>query len=274
MVGIDEIDHLVGVGLRGVIALRQALQIAAVLRVRGLGRVGREIPHVPIAARAVEQGEIALEPARGGNLVGLLAHVPFAHHVGVVAAVLQQLRERRHAVVQIAFIAGLAHLVRGGPFIHVAHAVDMRVRAAQQHGARGRTTGVGIELVEPHAVFGQGIEVRRPDLAAEATQIRKSQVVAQDDHDVRRPRRGRGGGRGGRRGLRGQYRRPQRRRHADDPRNPENPAQAVYGCDFHGLSFPLMCLSNSCRHYACASAWLMAQPMASSSAWSSTGLRK
>ncbi len=154
-VRLDVTDHFVGVGLRGVVILRQLFQVPAILGVSGFRVRGGEIQHVPVAARAVEQREVTLEPACDGDQVGLLTHVPFADHVGVVTAVLEELRQGGDAGVEIAFVAGLAHLVRGGPLVHVAEAVAMRVRAAEQHGARGRTTGVGVELGAAHAGFGE-----------------------------------------------------------------------------------------------------------------------
>ena len=49
----------------------------------------------------------------------------------------------------------LAHLVWGGPFIHVAQSVAMGVHATEQHGACGRTTGVRVELGEAQPGLGE-----------------------------------------------------------------------------------------------------------------------
>jgi hypothetical protein len=137
MVGVDEPDHLVGIGLRRVIVLRQLRQVAAVFREGRLRRGAREIPHVPVAACPVEQREVALEAARRGNPVGLLAQVPLADHVGVIAGVFHQLWQRGDAVVEVALVADRASLVGRGPLAHVAEAVQVRIHAAQQYGARG-----------------------------------------------------------------------------------------------------------------------------------------
>jgi hypothetical protein len=61
----------------------------------------------------------------------------------------------------------------------------MRIDAGEQHGARGRAARVGVEVRKAHTLAGEGIQVRRLDLAAEHTHVGKSQVVTEDDDDVR-----------------------------------------------------------------------------------------
>ena len=183
-VRLDVTDHLVGIGLRSVVVLGQFFQVAAILGESGFRSVGAEIRHVPVAARAVEQREVTLESARGGDLVGLLPHVPFAGHIGVVAGVLQQLWQGGDTVVEVAFVAVHAPLVGRRHLVHVAQAVEMRVRAAEQHGSRWRTTGVRVELRAAHPGFGERIQVRSLNLAAEAAQVRIAEIIAENDHDV------------------------------------------------------------------------------------------
>ena len=193
-VGVDVGDQLVGVGLRRVEVLRQALQVAPVLGVERLGVGGREVPVVPVAAHPVEQREVALEAARGRDLGRLLPQVPLADHVGVVAGVLQELRQRGDAVVEVALVAVQAHLVRRRKLAHVAEAVEVRVHAREEHRPGGRAARVRVEVREPHAALGQGVEVRRLDLAAERAHVGEAHVVAEDDDDVRPAvRLGRGG---------------------------------------------------------------------------------
>ena len=170
--------------LRRVVVLGQLRQVFAVLGVDRLRRGAREVGHVPVAARPVEQREVALEPAGGRDQVGGLAQVPLAHHVGVIAGVLEQLRQRRDPLVEVALVAGHAPLVRRRPLVHVAKAVDVRVHAAQQDGSRGRATGVRVEAGEPDTVVRERVEVWRLDLAAERAHVGEPQVVAQDDDDV------------------------------------------------------------------------------------------
>ena len=196
-VGIDEADQLVGVGLRGVVVVGQLGQVAAVFGEHRLRRRRGEVGHVPVAAGTVEQREVALEAARPRNLVGRLAQVPLADHVGVVARVLEQLRQRGDTVVEVALVAEQAALVGRRPLVHVAQTVEVRVDAAEQHRARWRAAGMGVEVGEAHAGLGQRIQVRRVDLTAERAHVGKAHVVGQDEHDVGPARRiGRQGGGG------------------------------------------------------------------------------
>ena len=197
-VGVDEADQLVGVGLGRVVVVGQLGQVAAVLGEHRLRRRRGEVGHVPVAAGAVEQREVALEAARRRNLVGRLAQVPLADHVGVVARVLEQLRQRGDTVVEVALVAEHAALVGRRPLVHVAQAVEVRVDAAEQHRARRRAAGVGVEVGEAHAVLCQGVEVRRANLAAERAHVGKAHVVGEDDDDVRATRWIGRGGNGGR----------------------------------------------------------------------------
>jgi hypothetical protein len=101
---------------------------------------------------------------------------------------------------------------------HVAETVPVSVDAAQKDGARRRAGRVRVELREAHALPGQRVEVRRPDLAAELAHVGEPQVVGEDDDDVRPP----GGPRGRCDGGRGQ-----RREQAHDTegrRHPERPS--------------------------------------------------
>ena len=197
-VGVDVADQLVGVGLRGVVVVGQLGQVAAVFGEHRLRRRRGEVGHVPVAAGPVEQREVALEAARPRNLLGRLAQVPLADHVGVVARVLEQLRKRCHPVVQIALVAVHAPLVGRRPLVHVAQTVEVRVDAAEQHRARRRAAGVGVEVGEAHARLGQRVEVRRADLAAERAHVGEAHVVGEDDDDVRTTRWVGRGGNGGR----------------------------------------------------------------------------
>ena len=153
VIGVDEFDQLVGVGLRRVVVLGQLRQIAPVLREHRLRRRSGKVRHVPVTARPVEQREVVLEAARGRNLVRRLAHVPLADHVGVVAGILEQLRQRDHAVVEVRLRSRRhAALVGRGPLVHVAEAVQVRVDAAQQHRSRRRAGRVGVEVGEARAL--------------------------------------------------------------------------------------------------------------------------
>lgn len=60
----------------------------------------------------------------------------------------------------------------------------MVVGTGQQHGARGRTGGGGVEVREARAGARQPVDVRRADLAAEAAGVREAQVIGEDYEEV------------------------------------------------------------------------------------------
>jgi hypothetical protein len=216
MVGVDVGDQLVGVGLRRIEVLGKARQVPPVLGVERFGVDGREAPVVPVAPHPVEEGEVALEAARGRDLGRLLPQVPLADHVGVVARVLEKLRQRGDAVVEVALVAVQAHLVRRRPLAHIAETIEVRVHAGEQHRPRGRAARVSIKGGEAYAVLRQRVEVRRLDLAAERAHVGEPHVIAEDDDDVRPAwcvRRG------------CDRDRSERREHADDHLFNQQPAQ-------------------------------------------------
>src|SRR5579872_2926369 len=61
----------------------------------------------------------------------------------------------------------------------------LRVVAGEQSGPRGPATGRVVKLGESQAVFRQSIEIGRLDLPAVATQVGISQIVGQNEDDVR-----------------------------------------------------------------------------------------
>ena len=72
---------------------------------------------------------------------------------------------------------------------HVVQAVPLRIPAGQNAPPRRRAGGPRhVEVRATHPLLRQPVEVRRLDLvAAEAAQIAIALVVADDQHDVRRP---------------------------------------------------------------------------------------
>ncbi len=107
---------------------------------------------------AVEIVEAALN---GAVLGGVSAEVPLAHHAGLVACRLEEL---------------------GYGDLAVAEAIA--VNPAEEGGPGGPAAGGVVELGEAETVFGQLVEVRGVDFAAEATEVGESHVVGQDDDDV------------------------------------------------------------------------------------------
>ncbi len=72
----------------------------------------------------------------------------------------------------------------------MADAGLVRMQSSQERGPCRATSGGVVELGEADAVAGQGVEVRRVDLAAVTPDVRVSDVVAEEDDDV-------GSGKGG-----------------------------------------------------------------------------
>ena len=111
--------------------------------------------------------------------------MPLADHVGVVAGIPEQLRQRGDPVVEIALVADRAALVGRRPFVHVAETVAMGVYATQQRCPRRGAARICIEVCKAHALAGEGIQIGRPDFAAESAHVGIPHVIAEDDDDVR-----------------------------------------------------------------------------------------
>ena len=73
--------------------------------------------------------------------------------------------------------------------VGVDHAGAIVVAAGQQAGSRRRTDRRDIEVLEPDALPGERVEVRRLDLGvAVNTQVAEALIVGDDHQDVRPPR--------------------------------------------------------------------------------------
>ena len=126
---------------------------------------GRRVEH-GIAVRALAGQDLpAIEPD------GIAAEVPLADHPGVVAALLQQPRDRHARTVE--------------PIEH-RHAVEVRVLAGQNRGAARRADRVGgKDARQQRALARQPIEVRR---LVDARPVRADRVrrvvVGHDEDDV------------------------------------------------------------------------------------------
>ena len=119
-----------------------------------------------------------------GRLFRLQAEVPLAGHEGLVAGLAEQLRQRHHALVEMPFVTRLAFQFRGQRLGHGADPGDVVVGAGEQHRAGRRAGRGGVEVGQAQAGDGQGVEVRRGDLAAEGADIGEAQVVGDDHQEV------------------------------------------------------------------------------------------
>ena len=72
--------------------------------------------------------------------------MPFASDVGVVTPVFKQGGQGNRAVVEYAFVSGLAFVGCRRGFRHIAYAVAVVVNAGQQHGACGGANGCGVKV--------------------------------------------------------------------------------------------------------------------------------
>ena len=98
--------------------------------------------------------------------------MPLADHPGVVAALLQQTRDRHAGAVEP---------------VEDRHAVDVRVLPGQDRRAARGADGIGREdVLEEHAFAGQTIQVRR---LVHPRPVRpdgvRGVIVGHDEHDVR-----------------------------------------------------------------------------------------
>ncbi|MNP37939.1 hypothetical protein D3C76_1314160 [compost metagenome] len=110
--------------------------------------------------------------------------MPLAGHEGVVAVVPEQFGQRRHAFVQMPFVAGLALLFGLQVFGHGSQAGLVVVNAGQQHRAAYRTGRPCIEVGQAHALVGESLEGWRGDFSTERLGIGKAQVVRDDQQDI------------------------------------------------------------------------------------------
>src|SRR5438876_11445750 len=86
---------------------------------------------------------------------------------------------------QRAAIASLALVCR-----HRPHASLMRIESREQRGPRWATASAVIELRKTQSAGCQCVEIRCADFAAIAAKVRITQIVCQNQKDIRPPRIG------------------------------------------------------------------------------------
>jgi hypothetical protein len=75
----------------------------------------------------------------------------------------------------------------------------MRIEAGEEGGPRGRAARGVVKLREAQAALREGVEVRRRNFGAVATEVGEAHIVGEDDDDVGAGGRWRGRAGGGRR---------------------------------------------------------------------------
>ena len=189
----DEFDRRVGEHV-GAVALR--LHLLAVPRQHGVEVRGLRV-HLRRVGRLGEPAAVAperlAEPAVLRPQRVVVAEVPLAEQAGPVAGRGEQLRQRGHV---------RPHHRPAGGRVHDPGAVV--VKAGQQARPRGRADRRDVEVLQPHRLFGEGVEVRRPDdRVAVGTEVAEPLVVGDHEQDVGAVR-GRGGGPGAEQHERGE----------------------------------------------------------------------
>ena len=176
--GLQELEHLVGVILGGVEVLGELVnaQGNAVILVRN-GILPKQLREV--ARRRIKQGERSIESPRRRRIPLANAQVPLAGHVRGVTRVLQQLGENGPVPAQqVAPQAahGIADQFKRG----------RRTLAGHEHDACLLTRAVGMEVGQPHAREREFIEIGGRDLAAEGPDIGVTEIVCDDVQNVGR----------------------------------------------------------------------------------------
>ena len=111
------------------------------------------------------------------------ADVPLAGHHGAVAAALQRLGNGDAVVAQVSLVLAEAVVAH-----HVAHPGLVRIEPGEQRRARRTAARAVVGLREAQPGSRQGVQVRRTDLRAITTDVRESQVIRQDHHEIGPPR--------------------------------------------------------------------------------------
>jgi len=105
--------------------------------------------------------------------------MPLTAHQGAIVRASRHFGQRHAAVVQVTEIAG--QLAVSG---HQADPGLMRIQAGQQACAgRAATRGV-VHLRQTNPVGCEGVEVRRTNLAAEATDVGEAEVIGKYQYDI------------------------------------------------------------------------------------------
>src|SRR5690606_23558752 len=128
-------DHFICIKIRRIEIRRKLIyrsSIFGVFCVRLFESAERAL--VPeMTAASAEKGERPLKPAGMGAPRRMLAQVPFARHIGVIACRLQYLGNGKYAFVQISFVSRLHILIGGMHGWHGAQSRVMVIASGEEH---------------------------------------------------------------------------------------------------------------------------------------------
>lgn len=160
-------------------AVERVFGVGSLRAIRGQARVERVFlkERIEAADHAIEFVEAAVRRPRR---LGAGAEMPLANHRRVIAGVTQHLGDRACVGLRKSAVAGGRCLIG-----HRADTRLMRVEAGQQTRAAGAAACAVVELAKAQAVFRQGIDIRRRDLAAVTTDVGIAKVIGKDYNDVR-----------------------------------------------------------------------------------------
>ena len=167
---VDQLDGVVADQRRVVAFLPKELAIA--LPVDDAAAFPGEVVHLPhdVAVEVIEAA--VLRPI---FLVGV-AEVPFADHVGSVAGFFERLGK-------CALVSGQPKGVAGEDNERL-QPVTHRIAAGHQSRTRGSAYRLTVKRLQPDALLGELVDIRRLDLAAAVTEVGIAQIVGHDEDDI------------------------------------------------------------------------------------------
>ena len=176
LTGVDELDHPVGVVVRGVEVRRQILVLDG-LAVHAIQAVVVPEDFGKVTGRGAKLHEGAIESPGGGRIAVFQAKVPLAGDVSLVARILQQFGDDCPVQTQPIgpFAAGLGrpNLKRFGD-----------VCAGHHHDSSLLAGTVSAKIRQTHAGEGQFVETGGGDFAPEGAYVGVSKVIGDDEKDV------------------------------------------------------------------------------------------
>ena len=144
-----------------------------------------------LAAAALQQTKAAIEPARARQRLRRVAEMPLGARVGSIAHCPQALGNGGHFRQQPILIVSVLRLQLGLELGLRPDARQVVIRAGHQHRAGRRAARCRVEVCQAQAASGEPVEMGRGDLTAKAAQVRVTQIVGNDQQDVRRDTLGR-----------------------------------------------------------------------------------